>query len=308
MIIPPYLHIGDTVAIAATARKVSKDEMEDAVKLLQEWGLKVLVQPELFAAENQFAGTDTHRAMAFSKLIANPDIKAIFCARGGYGTIRMIDLIDFSPLSAQPKWIIGYSDITVLIGHLFQMHQLCSLHGPMPLNMQASKQHAQSLQQLKNTLFDGPQAIWFEPNPYNNFELKPTEAFPIIGGNLSVLYSMLGSNSFPALDNCYLFLEDLDEYLYHIDRMMQGLKRAGALNGLKGILVGDMSDMKDNAILFGKNAYEIILETATSLQIPALFGIPAGHEPHNESILMGHRYQVVNENGKIGLIPVKNTI
>lgn len=308
MITPTHLQKGDLVAIAATARKVSMEEMQDAIQLLQEWGLSVLVQPELFAAENQFAGSDKHRALALSNLIANPDVKAIFCARGGYGTVRMVDLIDFSPLSTQPKWIIGYSDITVLIGHLFQTHQLCSLHGPMPLNMQASKQHAHSLEQLKNTLFYGPQAIWFEPNPYNTFEVKSSEAYPIIGGNLSVLYSMLGSNSFPLLNNCYLFLEDLDEYLYHIDRMMQGLKRSGALNGLKVILVGDMSDMKDNAIPFGKNAYEIVLETAQSHQIPVLFGIPAGHEPRNESIVMGHQYQMVEENGKIGLIPVKNTI
>lgn len=308
MRIPPLLKQGDTVAIAATARKVMMEEMEDAIALLQDWGLNVLVQPELFAAENQFAGTDAHRAMAISKLLANPDVKAIFCARGGYGTVRMIDLIDFSSLPTHPKWIIGYSDITVLIGHLFQTEKLCTLHGPMPLNMQKSKQHAQSLQQLKRALFEGPQSIWFEPNPYNSFDLKSNNAYPIIGGNLSVLYSMLGSNSFPILKNSYLFLEDLDEYLYHIDRMMQGLKRAGVLNGIKGILVGDMSDMKDNIIPFGKNAYEIILETAQSLQIPALFGIPAGHEPHNESIVMGYRYQVLEENGKIGLMPVKNTV
>ncbi len=308
MITPTHLQKGDTVAIAATARKVSMEEMEDAIALLQDWGLNVLVQPELFAAENQFAGNDQHRALALSKLIANPDVKAIFCARGGYGTIRMVDLIDFSPLSAQPKWIIGYSDITVLIGHLFQTHQLCSLHGPMPLNMQAGKQHAQSLQHLKQTLFEGPQSIWFDPNKFNSFDFKQNEAYPIIGGNLSVLYSMLGSNSFPMLSNCYLFLEDLDEYLYHIDRMMQGLKRSGVLNGLKGILVGDMSDMKDNAIPFGKNAYEIILETSLSLQIPVLFGLPAGHESHNESIIMGYPYQISQENGKLGLLPIKNTI
>jgi muramoyltetrapeptide carboxypeptidase len=308
MKIPSLLIKGDTVAIAATARKVSIDEMQDAISLLEEWGLNVLVQPELFAAENQFAGTDVHRAMAFSKLLANPKVKAIFCARGGYGTIRMVDLIDFSPLSTQPKWIIGYSDITVLIGHLFQTQQLCTLHGPMPLNMQASKQHVQSLQQLKHTLFKGPQSIWFEPNPYNSFDVNSNDAYPIIGGNLSVLYSMLGSNSFPLLNNCYLFLEDLDEYLYHIDRMMQGLKRAGVFKCIKGILVGDMSDMKDNAIPFGKNAYEIILETAVSLQIPVLFGVPAGHEPHNESIVMGYTYQISQVNGKFGLLPVKNTI
>jgi muramoyltetrapeptide carboxypeptidase len=246
--------------------------------------------------------------MALSNLIANPEVKAIFCARGGYGTVRMVDLIDFSPLQKQPKWIIGYSDITVLIGHLFQTQKLCSLHGPMPLNMQESKQHAQSLQHLKQTLFEGPQSIWFDPNPYNSFNLKSNSAYPIIGGNLSVLYSMLGSNSFPILKNSYLFLEDLDEYLYHIDRMMQGLKRAGVLKDLKGILVGDMSDMKDNSIPFGKNAFEIILETALSLQIPVLFGIPAGHEPHNESIIMGYPYQILQENGKLGLLPFKNTI
>ncbi len=308
MITPPILQKGDTVAIAATARKVSKEEMHDAIALLENWGLNVLVQPELFAEQNQFAGSDSHRANAFNKLLANPQVKAIFCARGGYGTVRMVDEIRIDLLLQHPKWIIGFSDITVLITHFYKNLGLCTIHGPMPLNMQIAKQHIESLVHLKNTLFTGPQEIWFKSNPLNTFDFKDPSPYVVMGGNLSVLYAILGSNSFPNLDNCWLFLEDLDEYLYHIDRMMQGLKRAGVLNHIKGFIIGDMSDMKDNAIPFGKNAYEIILEMADSIQKPVVFGIPSGHEPHHMSMVMGHAYSLVKQENQIGLIPTKNTI
>lgn len=308
MITPTCLKKGDTVAIAATARKVSKEEMQDAIALLENWGLNVLVQPDLFTVQNQFAGSDRHRAEAFNKLLANPNIKAIFCARGGYGTVRMVDDLAIDLLKRHPKWIIGFSDITVLIAHFYQNIGLNTIHGPMPLNMQKAKQHAESLIHLKDTLFNGPQEIWFEPNPLNTFDFKDQNDYVVMGGNLSVLYSILGSNSFPKLSNCWLFLEDLDEYLYHIDRMMQGLKRAGVLNYIKGFIIGDMSDMKDNAIPFGKNAHEIILDTAESLKKPVVFGMPSGHEPHHMSIVMGHAYTLVMQDNQIGLIPAKNTI
>jgi muramoyltetrapeptide carboxypeptidase len=263
------LKVGDTVAIAATARKVSEEEMRPAIELLQSWGLQVHIPAELYEAENQFAGNDNIRAKVFQDLLNNPSIKAIFCARGGYGTVRMVDQLELDATKELPL-IVGYSDVTV----------------------------------LRKTLFEGPQSIEFPIHALNSLK-QDMDACTLIGGNLSVLYSILGSNSFPDLNNCILFLEDLDEYVYHIDRMMQGLKRAGVLNGLNAIVVGDMSDMKDNTIPFGKSAYEIIAAVANELNIPIVFGLPAGHESLNLALLMGYTYKLSLKENLVKLEPVQ---
>jgi muramoyltetrapeptide carboxypeptidase len=298
------LKVGDTVAIAATARKVSEEEMRPAIELLQSWGLQVHIPAELYEAENQFAGNDNIRAKVFQDLLNNPSIKAIFCARGGYGTVRMVDQLELDATKELPH-IVGYSDVTVLLAHVWKTLKKTSLHAPMPLNMQPEKANLESLAFLRKTLFEGPQSIEFPTHALNSLN-QDIEASTLIGGNLSVLYSILGSNSFPDLNNCILFLEDLDEYVYHIDRMMQGLKRAGALNGLNAIVVGDMSDMKDNAIPFGKSAYEIIATVANELHIPVVFGLPAGHEPLNLALLMGFTYNVRLRENLIQLEPIKS--
>jgi muramoyltetrapeptide carboxypeptidase len=298
------LKVGDTVAIAATARKVSEEEMRPAIELLQSWGLQVHIPTELYEAENQFAGNDKIRAKVFQDLLNNPTIKAIFCARGGYGTVRMVDQLELDPNKEFPL-IVGYSDVTVLLAHVWKTLKKTSLHAPMPLNMQPEKANQESLAYLRKTLFEGPQSIEFPIHALNSLK-QDMDACTLIGGNLSVLYSILGSNSFPDLNNCILFLEDLDEYVYHIDRMMQGLKRAGVLNGLNAIVVGDMSDMKDNTIPFGKSAYEIIAAVANELNIPIVFGLPSGHESLNLALLMGHTYSVRLIENFIQLEPIKS--
>lgn len=282
---------GDVVAIAATARKVSEAEMKPAVEILTSWGLKVCFSESLFEEENQFAGSDQARRNSFQKLLDDPKIKAIFIARGGYGTVRMLDGLDFDMFLENPKWIIGYSDITALHLHLHKKIGYSSLHGPMPINWLPEKLHAESLDFLHKTLFDKPQEIKFAKHPLNDREDKTSGI--LIGGNLSVIYSLLGSATEPSYANKILFLEDLDEYLYHIDRMMQGLKRAGRLENLAALVIGDMSDMKDNTIPFGKSAYEIIADTVKHYDYPVIFGAPAGHEPKNLSLVFGTRYQLV---------------
>ncbi|MCF8427338.1 MAG: LD-carboxypeptidase [Bacteroidia bacterium] len=281
---------GDLVAIAATARKVSKEEMKPAIALLESWGLTVLESEDLYQAENQFAGSDQTRTKSFQKLLDDPKVKAIFCARGGYGTVRMVDGLDFDSFFENSKWIIGYSDITVLHSHLYKKIGYSSIHGPMPINWQKDKLNEESVTFLKKTLFEGTQEISFPKHPLN---LRPDDTEGIlIGGNLSVLYSILGSNSDLNYDGKILFLEDLDEYLYHIDRMLVGLKRAGKLSNLEALVIGDMSDMKDNTVPFGKSAYEIIAHQVKEFTYPVVFGAPCGHEPRNLSLQLGARYKL----------------
>jgi muramoyltetrapeptide carboxypeptidase len=281
---------GDIVGLTSTARKVSKDEMKAAITILENWGLKVVLADSLFEEDHQFAGKDSSRSACFQKFLDDPKMKAIFCARGGYGTVRMVDRLDFDLFLENAKWIIGYSDITVLHSHVYQKTGYSSLHGPMPINWQKDKLHEESLHFLYKTLFEGKQEISFSKNTLN---LRDEDVDgTIIGGNLSVLYSILGSASDLNYDGKILFLEDLDEYLYHIDRMIMGLKRAGKLGKLEALVIGDMSAMKDNDVPFGKTAYEIIAGAVKEYSYPVVFGAPCGHEPRNLSIVLGTRYSL----------------
>ena len=223
---PPNLVKGDKIGIAAPARKVSEQELEAAFSIIRRYGYKVYYEPELFSTDRQFAGDDETRASCFQHLLDREDVKAIISARGGYGSVRIIDRLDFSSFEERPKWIIGYSDITVFHSHLSKNTGVQTLHGSMLLNFPQNSEAA--LSELFSTLEGG--------SPQNNIDAhelnKPGEAKGILtGGNLSVLYSLIGSKSFPEIRNKILFLEDLDEYLYHIDRIMIGLKRAGFFDG-----------------------------------------------------------------------------
>ncbi len=286
---PPYLQKGDTIAIAATARKVSLAEMQPAIDVFEGWGLKVLLHPLLFETDHQFAGNDDTRTKVFQELLDNPTVKAIICARGGYGTVRIIDKINFSHYHTNPKWVIGYSDVTVLHSHIFTHHQIATIHAPMPISMQAHNINEQSIESLRKTLFGETPAYTFKAHSFN----RPGKAQgKLIGGNLSVLFSVLGSDSDIDTSKCILFLEDLDEYLYHIDRMMMNLKRAGKLKNLAGLVIGDMSDMRDNTIPFGKSALEIIREHVADYDYPVVYGFGAGHEPLNLAMIFGETYNL----------------
>jgi muramoyltetrapeptide carboxypeptidase len=285
--LPPSLRKGDTIAIAATARKVSLAEMQPAITLFESWGLKVLLPEGFFNADHQFAGNDAHRADNFQQLLDNADVKAIICARGGYGTARIIDKIDFSRFSEYPKWIIGYSDITVLHSHILSHTPVASLHATMPINMQSHNADEQSIESLRHVLFGERVSYSFPFQPLNRDGKAQGR---LIGGNMSVLYSLLGTPSDIVTDGCILFLEDLDEYLYHIDRMMLNLKRNGKLAKLAGLVIGGMNDMKDNTVPFGKTAEEIIAEHTAGYDYPVAFGFPAGHEIRNLALPFGTHY------------------
>ncbi len=294
MIFPEKLKIGDKIGVISTARKITLDELAPAIKTIESWELKVELGSNLFEADNQFSGTIEQRSTDLQTMIDDDSIKAILCARGGYGTVQIIDNIDFSKLKNKPKWIVGYSDVTVLHSHLNKLG-IASLHATMPINFKTNAK--ESLASLKNGLFGNENNILCGPHPFNKFGKVEAE---IVGGNLSILYSLLGSNSDVDTDGKILFIEDLDEFMYHVDRMMINLKRNGKLKNLKALIIGVMSDINDNTIPFGKTAEEIILEYIKEFDFPVCFNFPAGHLDDNRTLVFGKECTLeINENGVI---------
>ena len=287
MIRPNYLQKGDTVAIVSTARKVSKKELIPALAILKNWGLNVVLGNSIEAEEHQFAGNDNLRASDFQEMLDNPKIKAIWCARGGYGTIRMIDLLDFSNFKNNPKWIIGYSDVTVLHSHLHQLG-FETLHAQMPVSIETKT--AACVQSLKNSLFGNNTTITI-PSEVSN--VTGNAKGVLVGGNLSMLYSLCGSSSSISTKGKILFIEDLDEYLYHIDRMLQNLKRNGMLDQLEGLIIGGMTQMHDNDIPFGQSSEEIILSICNDYNYPIVFNFPAGHIKDNRALILGRKAELI---------------
>jgi len=280
-ITPPYLQKGDRVAIVCPAKKLPYP-MDDAVKLLESWELEVILGETVTASYHQFAGDDALRTHDLQRFINDDSIKAIFAARGGYGTVRIIDAIDFSKLSSNPKWIIGFSDITVLHAHLYTNYQLSTIHGQMPMNIPDAT--AVSLQTLRQSLFGEAVSYNLPTHPFNR--TGKAEGV-LIGGNLSILVSLSGSVSDYNYDNKILFVEDVGEYLYSVDRLMHTLKRAGKLKNLAGLIVGGFTDLKDNDIPFGQTAEEIIKAVVNEYDYPVCFGFPAGHMADNRALVMG---------------------
>jgi len=281
MIIPEKLKIGDKIGIISTARKITIEELNPAIKTLESWGLQVVLGINLFQEDDQFSGTVVQRANDLQSMIDDNSIKAILCARGGYGTVQIIDAIKFTNLKKNSKWIVGYSDVTVLHSHLNNLG-IASLHASMPINFESNTN--ESLLSLKNALFGNLNNVECKAHPLNKFGKIEGD---IVGGNLSILYSLLGSQSAIDTTGKILFIEDLDEYLYHIDRMMMNLKRNGIFGNLKGLIVGGMSDMNDNSISFGKTAEQIILEYTKDYDFPICFGFPAGHLVDNRCLSLG---------------------
>lgn len=280
MILPSYLKKGDVVAIIATARKISEEEIQPAVSFLNDSGFKVLLGSNLFEQCNQFAGTDKQRIDDLQWALNHPEIKAIFFARGGYGSVRVIDAIEFTEFKKYPKWIVGYSDITVLHNAIHQIG-VATLHATMPINF---FKHADATQSMINALMGNHVVIKASHQLLN----KCGESSGIlVGGNLSLIYALSGTNFDLNTDDKILFIEDLDEYLYHVDRMMMQLKLSGKLKKLKGLIVGGMTDMKDNAIPFGKSANEIILDAVKEYDYPVCFNFPAGHIDDNYALYLG---------------------
>jgi muramoyltetrapeptide carboxypeptidase len=289
MIRPSYLKNGDHVGIMAPAGIVEETDIEPAIKILQEWGLKTIKGKYLFENNGFFAGTDQQRLEDFQIMLDNPDIKAIFCARGGYGSVRIIEKLDFTLFLKRPKWIIGYSDITVFHIYLNNYLKCESLHAIMPKNFLKAYEDGFSLPALKNALFGEKLKYTIEKNELN----KPGKASgKLIGGNLSIICNLQGTHFEINTKDKILFIEDIDEYIYHIDRMMMNLKLSGKLKNLKGLIVGGMTKIKHTTPDYGKSVSEVISDIISDYNYPVIFGFPAGHIIPNYALYMGRNVKM----------------
>lgn len=286
MIQPLPLHKNDLVLIVSTARKISEAELEPAVQWILDSGFQVEFSPFLFEVENQFAGSDSIRQQSLQWALNHPRARAIWCARGGYGTARILDGLEWTSFHSNPKWITGYSDVTALHG-LLQNRGYESIHGTMPINVSSNTKEAMDSLYLAWT--NTPGTLEAEHHHLNQ---QGSAIGTLVGGNLSVLYSILGSNAQPPLDQCILFLEDLDEFLYHIDRMMLNLTRNHWWKKVSAVVVGGMTDMNDNTIPFGSSAVEIIAQHLKDTDIPLAFNFAAGHIDDNEAMIFGRTYHL----------------
>jgi len=280
---------GDKIGILSTARKISLEEIQPAIEVLKSWGLEVVTGNSIGAESFQFAGDDELRKNDLQEMLDDDSVKAVLFARGGYGTVRIIDELDFRKFQKQPKWLCGFSDITVIHSHLLSVYHLPSIHCLMGISFPTAT--SESIESFRKILFGEKLSYEIPSNELNHAGAATGILF---GGNLSLLYSLLGSDSDLNTESKILFLEEIDEHLYHVDRMMMALKRAGKLENLAGLVVGHFTEMKnkDESNPFGKNAYEIISEHVSEYGYPVCFGFPAGHEPDNRALVMGINWKL----------------
>ena len=279
----PFLHQGSKIGIAAPARMVTPEEMAFGIRWCEEMGFVPVYDERLFAQHYIFSGDDNTRAAVFQEYLDNEDIDAIWLARGGYGSIRIIDKLDFTKFLQHPKWIVGFSDGTILHGKLNRLG-VPSLHAAMPFYF------ANKTSEAKQSLFDAltGKPLRYEITSHPNNRLGIIEG-EIVGGNLSVLYGMISSNTFPEVAGKVLFIEEVDEYIYHIDRMMHALKRAGKLANLRGLVVGGLTQIHDNSQPFGMSVEKVITEAVSDYDYPVCFGFPAGHFDDNRALFFGQK-------------------
>ncbi|MCF7559691.1 LD-carboxypeptidase [Sabulilitoribacter multivorans] len=291
LIQPPYLKIGDTVAIVAPSGilKNRTKEIDQAKDLLKSWGLNVVVGKHVFSKANHFAGTDDERCEDFQNALNDPTVSAIWCARGGYGTVRILDKLDFSIFKKKPKWVIGYSDITALHN---QIHNVGveSIHAMMCTSLQDDLSSiAETVSTFKDAIFGKSLSYTLKGSKHNKTGQASGE---LVGGNLTMLHTMLGSKTSIDVSGKILFIEEIGEYKYHIDRMLQSLKRAGYFDDCKGLIVGDMSKLRKNTTLWGTSVEQLILDALADFDFPIAFNMPAGHEKDNRAMILGRTIQL----------------
>lgn len=278
---PPYLKKGDKIAIVCLAKKLLKP-IDKAIKILTDWGLEVVLGDSVYASHHQFAGTDRLRAQDLQKFLNDAEIKAIISGRGGYGTIRLIDDVDFTAFKENPKWIVGFSDITVLLSHLIATTQTQCIHAQMPSTFEESTPEA--LASLRKSLFGERQNYHCNSHQPNKMG---SATGTLIGGNLTLLSTLMGSESDMDFNDKILFLEDVGEQEYSIDRMMRMLKRAGKLAQLKGLIVGAFTEIKEEKTAFGQTVAQVILDVVKDYDYPVCFDFPVGHIANNLSMVLG---------------------
>ena len=301
LIRPPYLKAGDTVAIVAPSGILKNrfDEIEHAKKLLKTWGLHTVVGKHVFSQDHHFAGTDNERCEDFQNALDNPKISAIWCARGGYGSVRILDKLDYTKFKQHPKWLVGFSDITALHNQ-FHNEGIESIHAMMCVSLpQDENQIKETIATFKDAIFGKQIQYTLKGSGYNN---TGTVTAPLVGGNLTMLHTMLGSNTSIDTSGKILFIEEIGEYKYHIDRMLQSLKRAGYFDNCKGVIIGSISKVRKNTTPWGKSIEQLFLDVLDEYNIPIAFNMPAGHEKDNRALILGRTVELTVENTKSTVI------
>jgi len=287
---PSYLQPGDTIGIVCPSGAMPVEKVSECIRVLNEdWGFLTRVGSTIGKQFNYFSGTDEERLDDFQQMLDNDEIKAILCARGGYGMTRIIDKISFKKFKKNPKWIIGFSDITVLHSHLYSQYYISSIHAPMAGAFNNEEYKNEYVQSLRKLLSGDKIKYNIEPNEFNR---KGEAIGELVGGNLALLAHLVGTESDIKTRGRILFLEDVGEYLYNIDRMMYQLKRSGKLSKLAGLIVGGFTDMKDTTQPFGQTAYEIIRDVVSEYDYPVCFGFPVSHEKENYALKIGIGYKL----------------
>ncbi|HEY4063499.1 MAG TPA: LD-carboxypeptidase [Puia sp.] len=297
--IPPYLHPGDTIGIVCPAGYMPREKAQTCIDTLQSWGYHVRTGPTLGSdSENYFSGTDDERLADLQQLLDDPSINAILCGRGGYGIGRIIDRIDFSMFKKAPKWIIGFSDITLLHTHVLTHYDIATLHAPMAGAFNDGGAATIYIQSLKTALTGTPAKYECAPHPFNR---PGTATGALAGGNLSLLAHGVGTSSDLDTKGKILFMEDIGEYLYNIDRMLYQLRRSGKLDRLAGLVIGAFSDLKDTQRPFGASVEEIIREVIKEYDYPVCFHFPIGHDKENLALKTGVEHRLVVDAGQVRL-------
>lgn len=296
IIIPPSLRKGNTIGITCPAGYMAAEKAQTCIKTLQQWGFDVMVGKTLGSkSTNYFSGTDEERADELQAMMDDPDIHAILFGRGGYGMGRIIDQLDFRKFRKNPKWMIGFSDITVMHTHLLKNYRIASIHGPMAGAFNNMKESALYIDSLHKMITGKKTAFQCEAHPFNR---KGKVTGQLVGGNLALLSNVIGTLSDFDTKNRILFIEDIGEYLYNADRMLHQLKRAGKFKNIAALIIGGFTDMKDTTIPFGQTIEEIIRDLVSEFDFPVCYGFPVSHGTDNAPLKIGVEYQLTIDKNK----------